>query len=190
MLHDEVLPRLHAAMLTLPPENGDVIEQLAGVHRQIADLLHQSAAAPELAQMGLIPALRHALDGELGGAFEQVEWQSDPAAEAAAQNIPVLTAEVLYYAAREAMRNAAVYGRGDHPKRPLRLAVTIEQANGLRITVEDNGVGLAQTHGSPNGSGHGLALHSTMMAVVGGALTVESVPDQYTRVLLHLPPAS
>jgi signal transduction histidine kinase len=90
------------------------------------------------------------------------------------------------------MRNAAVYGRGDHPKRQLRLSVKIEQTDGLRITVEDNGVGLAQTHGSSmrrSGSGHGLALHSTMMAVVGGALTVESVPDQYTRVLLHLPPA-
>lgn len=188
MLHDEVLPRLHAAMLTLPPENSDVVEQLGEIHRQIADLLHQSTAAPELTQMGLITALRHALNSELGGAFEQVEWQSDPAAEAAAQNIPVLTAEVLYYAAREAMRNAAVYGRGDHPKRRLCLSVKIEQASGFRIIVEDNGVGLEQTHGSPNGSGHGLALHSTMMAVVGGALTVESVPDQFTRVLLHLPP--
>lgn len=187
MLHDEVLPRLHAAMLTLPPENSEVVEQLGEIHHQIADLLHQSTAAPELTQMGLISALRHALNSELGGAFEQVEWQSNTAAEATAQNIPVLTAEVLYYAAREAMRNAAVYGRGDHPKRRLCLSVKIEQVNGLRIIVEDNGVGLEQTHGSANGSGHGLALHSTMMAVVGGALTIESVPDQYTRVVLVVP---
>jgi signal transduction histidine kinase len=94
---------------------------------------------------------------------------------------------VLYYAAREAMRNAAVYGRGGHSRRPLRLNVEITRQDGLRITVEDDGVGLEQTHGSPNGSGHGMALHSTMMAVIGGSLTVESVPDQFTRVLLYLP---
>ncbi|MEP7291695.1 MAG: ATP-binding protein [Chloroflexota bacterium] len=190
MLHDEVLPRLHAAMLTLPPESGEVVEELGEIHRQIADLLHQSAAAPEVAQMGLIPALRKALESELGGAFERVEWKIDPEAEAAAPEIPVLTAEVVYYAAREAMRNAAVYGRGDHPKRPLRLSVVIEWRDGLLIMIEDDGVGLERTNGSPNGSGHGLALHSTMMAVIGGALTVESVPDQYTRVLLTLPQGS
>ncbi len=190
MLHDEVLPRLHAAMLTLPPEAGEVVEQLAEIHHQIADLLHQSAAAPEVAQMGLIPALRKALDDELSGAFEQVAWKIDPEAEAAALHIPVLAAEVVYYAAREAMRNAAVYGRGDQPRRPLRLSLAIEQRDGLLITIEDNGVGLerasAAAERKPDG-GHGLALHSTMMAVVGGSLTIESAPDQYTRVLLLLP---
>lgn len=35
--------------------------------------------------------------------------------------------------------------------------------------------------------GHGLALHSTMMAVIGGFLKVESAPGQHTRVILELP---
>jgi hypothetical protein len=34
MLHDEVLPRLHAAMLTLPPEASDVAGQLGEIHHQ------------------------------------------------------------------------------------------------------------------------------------------------------------
>ena len=76
----------------------------------------------------MIPALRKALDGELGGAFDGVTWKIDPPAEAEAQDIPLLTAEVLYYAAREAMRNAAVYGRGDQPKRPLHLCVEVAWA--------------------------------------------------------------
>lgn len=187
MLHDEVLPRLHAAMLMLPPESGEIVSELGEIHRQIADLLHQSVAAPEVAQMGLIPALRKSLDGELSGAFDSVSWAVDPAAETDAAEIPVLTAEVLYYAAREAMRNAAIYGRGGHPRRPLNLTIEITRGDGLHIRVEDDGVGVEQTHGSPNGSGHGMALHSTMMAVIGGSLTVESVPDQFTRVLLYLP---
>ncbi len=186
-LHDEVLPRLHAAMLTLPPES-PVIEQLSEVHHQIADLLRESSVTPEIAQMGLIPALHRALDDELGGAFDAVRWEVEPEAEAQAQTIPALTAEVLYYAAREAMRNAAVYGRGDQPKRSLRLCVEVRA--GFSIAVEDDGVGMEHTSESPHGSGHGLALHSTMMAVIGGALTVESAPDQFTRVLLTLPPGS
>jgi chemotaxis protein histidine kinase CheA len=32
-----------------------------------------------------------------------------------------------------------------------------------------------------------LALHSTMMAVIGGFLSVESAPGQYTRITLELP---
>ncbi|MFN8564297.1 MAG: hypothetical protein U0703_22385 [Anaerolineae bacterium] len=187
MLHDEVLPRLHATMLTLPPEAAGVVEQLGEIHHQIADLLRElpTPAAPEVAQLGLIPALKQAVERELAGAFDRVTWEVDAAADAEVEGIPLLTAEVLYYAAREAMRNAAVYGR--HPQRPLHLWIKIAARDGLTIAVEDNGVGVARTDGSSGGSGHGLALHSTMMAVVGGALTVESAPDQFTRVRLTLP---
>jgi len=44
-----------------------------------------------------------------------------------------------------------------------------------------------EAHG---GSGQGLALHSTLLAVVGGTLAVESLPGAYTRILLTLPPAA
>jgi signal transduction histidine kinase len=58
--------------------------------------------------------------------------------------------------------------------------------DGLVVSVEDSGVGLTAV--SPNnGSGHGLAIHSTTMAVIGGTLTTDSVPGQYTRVSLTLP---
>ena len=54
------------------------------------------------------------------------------------------------------------------------VQVTCEsEDNALRITIEDDGVGLGLARDS-DASGQGLALHSTMMAVVGGTLTVES----------------
>jgi chemotaxis protein histidine kinase CheA len=37
------------------------------------------------------------------------------------------------------------------------------------------------------GSGQGLALHSTLLAVIGGSLSVESEPGVYTRVRIRLP---
>jgi signal transduction histidine kinase len=207
VLHDDVLPHLHTAMLTLSSEethldgaSPDAVSLLADAHRQISDLLHEmpTTASPEVARLGLIGALRQAVDDELGSAFDGVTWQIEPEAEHKAQAIPSLTAEVLFYAAREAIRNAARYGRDGDATHPLHLRVGIawrdpsafSMAAGhgsLEILIEDDGVGLGAGGQANAGSGQGLALHSTMMAVVGGSLAVESAPGAHTRVLLTLP---
>jgi signal transduction histidine kinase len=222
VLHDDVLPKLHAAMLRLQvassmsqvaddasnsadlrPATGDLrpnvdeaVALLADVHRQVANLLHAmpTTAAPEVSQLGLIGALRQAVDGELASAFDGVTWRVEPGAEAAAGAVPALNAEVAFYAAREAIRNAARYGRNGELSRPLHLAVSVARRNpdgakagGLEIAIEDDGVGMGVAGASVEGSGQGLGLHGTMMAVIGGALTAESVPGAYTRVTLALP---
>jgi signal transduction histidine kinase len=208
VLHDDVLPRLHAAMLMLSAQaattddrrpttdNGQhlsgeptVVALLADIHRQVANLLHAmpAAAAPEVARLGLIGALRQAVDGELSSAFDGVIWRIEPEAEQAARAISALNAEVAFYAAREAIRNAARYGRNGDPARSLHLTVDVARRNGLEIAIEDDGVGMDAARTSDEGSGQGLGLHSTMMAVIGGALTAESVPGAYTRVTLALP---
>src|SRR4029078_4987915 len=57
--------------------SSEAISILADVHRQIANLLHAmpATAAPELARLGLIDALRQAIDGEFGSAFDGVSWR-------------------------------------------------------------------------------------------------------------------
>jgi len=217
VLHDDVLPRLHAAMLMLgnadrspaaPDERASLESQavepaapatqyaeavalLGDIHRQIANLLHAMPAmtAPEVARLGLIGALRQTVASELGSDFDAVAWRIEPEAEHAAQTIPALAAEVLYYAAREALRNAARYGRAGDPARSLHLTVSGLWRGGLVIVVEDDGVGLGTARVSSEGSGQGLGLHSTMMAVIGGTLTAESVDGAHTRISLALPPA-
>jgi signal transduction histidine kinase len=189
VLHDDVLPRLHAATLTLSGREADsgTVALLAETHRQIADLLREmpTVTAPEVTRLGLVGALRQAVDEELGSAFDDVKWEVEPEAERKARAIPPLTAEVLFYAAREAIRNAARHGRDEGPDRPLNLRLMVSWHNGLEIAIEDDGVGMASRSGESGG--HGLALHSTMMAVVGGTLAVESTPGAYTRVTLRLP---
>jgi signal transduction histidine kinase len=213
VLHDDVLPHVHTAMLSLSaggaeaggPSSG-AVALLGDIHRQVSDLLREmpAAPAPEVDRSGLIGALRRVVDEELTGAFDGVIWKVEPRAERELGGIPLLTAEVLFYAAREAIRNAARYGRGGDADRPLHLKVVVAWRDlsgdahgttsqgrvadgGFEILIEDDGVGLA-TEGGPNAaSGQGLALHSTMMAVVGGSLALESVPDTYTRVSLMLP---
>jgi hypothetical protein len=240
VLHDDILPSLHTAMLMLtadpfesrrlpsgklragrrpirqaqgrPPTTANVSFQnqksrhrhaseiknphqeavtlLTEVHHQISNLLREMPAslASEVSRLGLVGALHRIVEDELSQAFDEVTWAIEPEAEEKAQTIPTLTGEVLFYAAREAMRNAARHGRLE-ASNPLHLNIVITWQNGLELMIEDNGVGLGATGSANSSSGQGLALHSTMMAVVGGTLAVESAPRAYTRVILTLPQA-
>jgi signal transduction histidine kinase len=201
MLHDEALPRLHTALLALsrlPPEKqaagadprSEAIDLLVEVHHLISDLLRQipAATAPELARLGLAGALQQVLENELKDAFDGVTWQVSPAAAECLPGLPALSAEVIFYAAREAMRNAALHARPASSNTPLHLCVSLDWPSGLRLSIEDDGVGLgANSAPTRAGSGQGLALHSTLMAVIGGSLALESTPGEYTRVVLSLP---
>jgi len=60
-----------------------------------------------------------------------------------------------------------------------------EAGPGLTLSVADDGVGLEGAAHPPD-AGHGLALHSTLMAIVGGTLDVDSSAAG-TSVRLHLP---
>jgi signal transduction histidine kinase len=213
ILHDDVLPQIHTAMLSLSQDgvagqDQEVMNLLAGVHRQISDLLRDfpKMITPEVARLGVLGALKQSVQNEFARSFDEVLWEIDPQAESKVNSLVPLTAEVLYYASREAIRNAARHGRGglqlsengqteETPSLHLRVAARCLES-GVELMVEDNGIGLdtavdnSQNNDQGNGSGGsggGLALHSTLMAVVGGTLSTEGVPGDYTRVSLVLP---
>ena len=190
-LHDDVLPRLHAAILDLGQSQSEAVRLLSEAHRQIADLLREMPAASSqpVARLGLVGALKQLVADEFETVFEAVQWEIDPEAERQAQAIPALTIEVLFYAAREAMRNAARYARPANPVNGLCLRLALGWDSGLKVVIEDNGAGLA-SQPPTQGSRQGLALHSAMLAVVGGALTVDSLPGAFTRVSLTIPPSA
>jgi signal transduction histidine kinase len=189
VLHDDVQPALHAAMIDLAQPEVDqeaVVDNLAETHRLISDLLHQmpTISVPEVARLGLIQALRRLVEQEHPTAFDEVIWQIQPEVDDLVRRIPTLTAEVLFYAAREAIRNAARHGRGSDAT-PFTLQVSVSCQESLLILIQDNGVGMGASTNS--GTGQGLALHSTMMAVVGGTLSTNSVPGKFTQVVLAMP---
>jgi len=192
MLHDDILPNLHAALLQLGEAAAPdmrVVNLLTQAHRQIANLLRDmpTATAPTLARLGLVDALKWVVTAELAGSFDEVTWQIDPVAAQTAHELPPLVSEILFYATRELIRNAARHGRGDNLPHAFHLQVNLSQnANGLTLQVIDNGVGFVA-----NGSGErGLALHRTMLAVVGGTLELQSVPREATCGILTLPQAA
>jgi len=181
VLHDEVLPLIHTAMLSLPPgaASETAVARLSEAHGQVSALLRDLPAAttPDVARLGPIAALRRAVEGEFGAAFGTVDWECDEAAERAAAALPSLKAETLYWAARELVRNAARHAQpaGDAPRR-LCVRATCEGGQ-LVVAVQDNG----DAAGIAAAPGHGLALHATLMAIAGGALTVQALPAGGTR---------
>jgi signal transduction histidine kinase len=216
ILHDDILPTLHTAILTLtannrqpagdgepetgltPPISGprspvsqgqstEVVALLTDTHQQISQLLRDmpGAATVDIARMGLLEALRRTVENEHRHAFDDVAWHIQPELEPKIRAIPALSAEVLFYAAREAIRNAAKHGRAEADA-SLRLKIAAGWRDGLEMVIEDDGVGLAAGSGD-GGSGQGLALHNTMLAVIGGTLSLESEPGMFTRVILTLP---
>jgi signal transduction histidine kinase len=130
--------------------------------------------------------LRQVVREELEGAFDRVEWELEEEAEQALERLPGMPAEVLFFAAREALRNAARHGRGEDMERKLGVRVRARWEEGLELVVEDEGVGLEEG-GEAGGAGQGVALHSTMLAVLGGAWESQSEAGKYTRVRLRLP---
>ena len=163
----------------------------SGLSDELRTIVHHETA--RLAQ-----ALRRAVEDEFPDAFSSVEWSLSPEAVAQMAALPALPAEVLFHAAREAVRNAAKHGGGlssERPSsdaqgqtadalRPLNLRLSASLDKGLCITVQDDGVGF-DTAAAPRG--RGIALHSTMLAIIGGELRVESAPGVGTRVRLGVP---
>lgn len=194
VLHDDILPTIQTALITLSSEQAgnstvnEAVMTLTDAHRQISDLLRDmpTTSVPDVVRLGLLPALRKAVENDLSHAFEEVIWDISPSAEEVIAKVPSLTAEVLFYAGREVMRNAAKYGAGQNLERPFTLTISASQNDNLTIQFEDNGIGI-NSGSKSEGAGQGLALHSTMMAVIGGEIIIESATNQYTRVKLTLP---
>jgi signal transduction histidine kinase len=200
ILHDDVLPQLHAALLAVnaagdEAERNEAVALLAGAHRQIADLLHDipRGTTPQTITLGLAAALRQVAEEELRGAFENVTWRIDPAAEKLARSLPPFTAETIFYAAREVMRNAARHAQPPEAS-GLRLEVAIGWADGIEIRIADNGIGEENGGARPDpdstakpSSGSGLALHRTLLALVGGTLELERTAAGSACVRLWAP---
>jgi len=196
VLHDDIanhlillLRQVNSAQPDDPAFKPMVLEQLQAILTEVGDLL---AAMPkglpsEIASLGLVAALRLMIEDYYEEEFNEVVWQVDAAAEAAARALPPMVAEVVYHATREAVRNAAKYARGDDPQRALQLTIAVRSRDGLEVVIEDNGAGLhANGHATPS-TRQGMAMHSAMMALYGGTLIPDSLPNQYTRITLHLP---
>lgn len=187
-LHDEVLPALHAAILQLSEVTGNdaAIRSLTEVHQQIARLIHQSQSAPVQVggEVDLIRSLHRLIDDDFEGSFNAVTWETPDSLI-----LSPLIGEVALGAAREVLRNASKHGRDEVAPRPLHLTIQIKRdEEGAWLTIQDDGIGFYAKPRDSDRGGNGLVLHSTLLTVIGGALSVDAPPEGGTRAVISLPP--
>jgi signal transduction histidine kinase len=203
ILHDEVLPQIHLALLkvealrsggqdSIPPtvdeqRLDEATTALTHAHRRISALVREmsNAVPTRLESEGLAAALQSALDHDFRDSFDRVEWHIDPAAAERAKQLPLFASEVIFFAAQEAIRNAARHGRGGDAQRKLHLDVSLQNGSGLQLIIGDDGVG-RPIDPVESESGSGLRFHGAMLAVIGGTLSVEDRSGGGTRVVIEM----
>lgn len=186
-LHDEVLPTIHAAILQAGGAADQAVlkgavESLSEAHRTISDLIRNpSSHLPNGSGQSLDEGVGQLIAHEFSHAFNSVDIEGNSVVP-----LDSFTEEVLFGAIREVIRNASVHGRGGDENRPLHLRIQLQQENGITIKIADDGVGLGSNHQSP-GSGSGLVLHSTLLATVGGTLSLHISGNGGTEVTISIP---
>ncbi len=206
VLHDEILPMLHLALLHMETLRAQPVDEqvhartdqalenaivsISDAHRRLAAMMRaMSTSAPHrLERDGLMSAIHTMLVQDFQHSFDEVEWQvSNEMASHIDEVIPPATAELVFAAVQEALRNAARHARGSDVHRRLRLTFEARCNAHLEVIVADDGIGLLSTSSSTTGTGSGLLTHSALLAIAGGSLTVKSVPGNGVRVRIFLP---
>ncbi len=186
LLHDDVLSDIHLALLRLD-EPSLAAAALTRAHHRLSELLQAGprSVIDHLEARGLIPALREAVEQDFASEFASVEWDLPPEPE------PIgrmgVGAEVFYHAALEAVRNASRHAGGGSPARTVHLRIVGRWRDGLDLEVQDDGLGLSAASSTARG-GQGLLLHTTLMAVIGGQMSLGPGPDgRGTAVRIWVP---
>ncbi|MCK7534724.1 MAG: hypothetical protein MZV63_28850 [Marinilabiliales bacterium] len=151
IIHDEVLPQIHLALLKVEGlravgQDGTPKRDLSKhcvqskrpgaltqAHRRLSGLVREmsNAVPTRLESEGLIAALHSAVDHDFRDSFDALNWQVDPGAQDRAKRLPLFVSEVIFFAAQEAIRNAARHGRGAEANRKLELGCGDSKRIGL-----------------------------------------------------------
>ena len=166
--------RLAKTAIAADPERGrTMLEEIGGEIDGALDTLRALALGiypPLLEEQGIAPALA----AQYMRSGLPVRMDAD-----ATGRYPIEIEAAVYFAALEALQNAAKYAEAGA------IAIAIQPADGeLRFSVRDDGVGFDPT---VKGEGSGLAGIRDRLAVFGGDATIESVPGRGTVVRGRVP---
>jgi len=170
-------------MRHLPPGELNLYKRTAyldKVANQTIDATHRIASSlrPPVLDFGIVSAIEWQL--------ERFGQNTDIACEFSApdQDIPLGPdiAIAVFRIAQEALTNVAKHAHATRVKVAL-----ARQADGLLLTVSDNGRGIQPGDSKNNGHGFGLLGMSERAAALGGELTVEPARRHGTQVSLRIP---
>jgi signal transduction histidine kinase len=166
--------RLRTAAAVVPPELGEVHQELAGAGVELDEILGDLR---ELSR-GIHPAILS--EGGLGPALRTLARRSPVPVELQVETqgrLPERVEVTAYYVVAEALTNVAKYANAS----TVQVAVAADDGR-VRLDVRDDGVG-----GADPGRGSGLVGLKDRVAATGGTLRVDSRPGQGTSLLVELP---
>jgi len=187
-LHDDtaqslLLLRLQLEMIgrEAPAPCQNRLAEARGITEHAIEDLRRTIAAlspAQLERLGLASALRR-----LAARFEK----QHPAAIAvslssAAASLPPAAQEVIYRVAQESLQNISKHSSATSVKVRLTSA-----DKGIRLSVRDNGTGFHPEAASGKPLSFGLAGMRERAALLGGTLSVKSLPGKGATVTLDLP---
>ncbi len=127
---------------------------------------------PALEEKGLGAALQERLEAVEGRGGIRSELHIE-----GQENLPARVQAELYHIAQEALNNVLKHARAERVRLRLRYA-----QDGVRLEIEDDGVGFDPAHAHRGGMG--LDGMHERAARIGAHLAVESAPGQGTRVVV------
>ncbi|MGJ4787044.1 ATP-binding protein [Leptospira koniambonensis] len=184
ILHDEILPEIHSLILDISNEksgslNSKYANSLTELHKRISSLLREmSDTGLEISRLGLIPMLQKLKNSEAKDS--NLIWEIDPNMNSQIDNYPPEVQEVLYYAFRESLRNAVKYSgelRSD-------IYIHIQYENGIFIQIKNE---IGKDRISVRSSGQGLKIHSALLKIFQGSLTLEFPSSKEAMIRIFLP---
>jgi signal transduction histidine kinase len=164
-----------------PARTADALVDLLDQALQSSRSLSHELSPPVLRRQGLAAALEW-LAGEMGARHGlRVEVRCQPGA---ADEVPQPVQTFLFQATRELLFNVVKHAGVAQARVDLAA-----DAEALRLTVTDEGRGLARTpDGAPPPEGAGLTGIRERMELLGGRLEVENGPERGARFALVVPP--
>lgn len=184
VLHDEILPLLHTALLVDPksPSAG----QITSAHQQISQLLREAPPPPpaNIVQNGLFSVIQKTAQTEAELIGASLIYDVPPEVEAAASLLPLEAAETVFYAVRECLRNIQKHNHFE-ANQTVEITVSAVIDGTLQITIQNNGTPIDQSPVSS--SGQGLSLHNALLTIFGGGLRLDHPAEALTRVIISLP---
>ncbi|WP_367897984.1 ATP-binding protein [Leptospira sp. WS58.C1] len=184
ILHDEILPEIHSLILEISSDrsgsfNSEHANALTGLHKRISSLLREmSDTGLEISRIGLIPMLQKLQDSDAKDA--NLIWKIDPNINSITENYPPEVQEVLYYAFRESIRNAVKYSGEARSE----ITILICYENGLSIQIKNE---IGKDLISLRSSGQGLKIHSALLRIFHGSLTLEFPNSKEAMIRIFLP---
>lgn len=190
ILHDEILPEIHSSILILSQLKKDVIfseqiQLLTNLHKRVSNFLRELPdTGLEIQRLGLIESLIRLTGSEFETSW--FYWDFDPDLK---HRFPITkpdVLEILFYACRESIRNAVKYSdESTYKKISVIFLKNKEDKKGIVIRIKNK----IKTSGTQvlESAGQGLRIHSALLKIFGGYLTLEFLNTDEALVEIFLP---